>query len=307
MRVHTKLDPSWIVAVSDAKVLCLSQRKCWILSVCLSGLRCFPDAEEEDVWRTGRGQEGAADASYGGGGEDSWCRDLMHKKKEKSHCQGFPPLHSSAWFVGYFHSGKHFFDVFLNWFERWICHEAVDEETHFLCFRLYLYQFELCFLSDIPDFHDRRITWRQFLFQLRCHRVEAYCSRWTVLQSLKSLNLCVEAGLHQSAPTKPAALSLKAQSLANWWALIPAVCCSQWLSSVPEVKWFSLGGVVPLDGLNLNDIWWKEDEMFFLFWCSKRQFCWLTDDLHLPKITVQINDDGALFWSWHMMVIYERA
>ena len=44
-------------------------------------------------------------------------------------------------------------------------------------------------------------------------------------------------GLRESLfPQKPATHLLKAQSLANWWALIPAMCCSQWLSSVPEVK-----------------------------------------------------------------------
>lgn len=44
-------------------------------------------------------------------------------------------------------------------------------------------------------------------------------------------------GLRESLfPPKPATHLLKAQSLANWWALIPAMCCSQWLSSVPEVK-----------------------------------------------------------------------
>lgn len=32
----------------------------------------------------------------GCGGEGSWHRDLMHKKKQKSHCQGFPLLHSPA-------------------------------------------------------------------------------------------------------------------------------------------------------------------------------------------------------------------
>lgn len=32
----------------------------------------------------------------GCGGEGSWHRDLMHKEKQKSHCQGFPLLHSSA-------------------------------------------------------------------------------------------------------------------------------------------------------------------------------------------------------------------
>lgn len=30
------------------------------------------------------------------GGEGSWHRDLMHKEKQKSHCQGFPLFHSSA-------------------------------------------------------------------------------------------------------------------------------------------------------------------------------------------------------------------
>lgn len=32
----------------------------------------------------------------GCGGEGSWHRDLMQKEKQKSHCQGFPLLHSSA-------------------------------------------------------------------------------------------------------------------------------------------------------------------------------------------------------------------
>lgn len=32
----------------------------------------------------------------GCGGEGSWHRDLMHKEKQKSHCQGFPLFHSSA-------------------------------------------------------------------------------------------------------------------------------------------------------------------------------------------------------------------
>lgn len=41
-------------------------------------------------------------------------------------------------------------------------------------------------------------------------------------------------------PQNPAPLLLKAQSLANWWALIPAMCCSQWLSSVPEVNSFEV-------------------------------------------------------------------
>lgn len=38
----------------------------------------------------------AAVSVHSCGGEGSWHRDLMHKQKQKSHCQGFPLFHSSA-------------------------------------------------------------------------------------------------------------------------------------------------------------------------------------------------------------------
>lgn len=44
-----------------------------------------------------KGRGGRMQPLYlGCGGEGSWHRDLMHKEKQKSHCQGFPLLHSSA-------------------------------------------------------------------------------------------------------------------------------------------------------------------------------------------------------------------
>lgn len=48
--------------------------------------------------RAGKGREVQSGSSLctGCGGEGSWHRDLMHKEKQKSHCQGFPLLHSSA-------------------------------------------------------------------------------------------------------------------------------------------------------------------------------------------------------------------
>lgn len=52
-----------------------------------------------------RGKEVQSGFSHGCGGEGSWHRDLMHNKRQKSHCQGFPLCHSSA--------GDHF--VFPQW------------------------------------------------------------------------------------------------------------------------------------------------------------------------------------------------
>lgn len=75
----------------------------------LSGHRCSTAAVDKDIWSPGgcwsryRGQGRAerfrldqSSAPPGCGGEGSWHRDLMHKEKQKSHCQGFPLFHSSA-------------------------------------------------------------------------------------------------------------------------------------------------------------------------------------------------------------------
>lgn len=60
--------------------------------LCLSGHSCVGAS-------AGVGKVATGVATFrpcGCGGEGSWHRDLMHKDKQKSHCQGFPPFHSSA-------------------------------------------------------------------------------------------------------------------------------------------------------------------------------------------------------------------
>lgn len=66
-------------------------------NICLF-LFCFSGHSCEDA-STGVGElaDRLGDVGpCGCGGEGSWHRDLMHKDKQKSHCQGFPPFHSSA-------------------------------------------------------------------------------------------------------------------------------------------------------------------------------------------------------------------
>lgn len=59
---------------------------------CLSGHSCVGASAGVGKVVTG----GVTFRPCGCGGEGSWHRDLMHKDKQKSHCQGFPPFHSSA-------------------------------------------------------------------------------------------------------------------------------------------------------------------------------------------------------------------
>lgn len=54
------------------------------------------DGEDTEVIEGQRGAGWIQPLPPSCGGEGSWHRDLMHKEKQKSHCQGFPLFHSSA-------------------------------------------------------------------------------------------------------------------------------------------------------------------------------------------------------------------
>lgn len=73
----------------------ISKVKCWptylSFSICLPGDGCCRGILTR-CWRRCRGPSFCP----GCGGEGSWHRDLMHKEKQKSHCQGFPLLYSST-------------------------------------------------------------------------------------------------------------------------------------------------------------------------------------------------------------------